>query len=245
MVHTYYRGDFLLYKRIIIGIVCISLLLTTIYLTEFAQSVRIVETSVASFGLPVIMIDPGHGGIDGGTSGADGTKEKQVNLQISQNLHTFSVLLGFETEMTRTTDCLYEENSTDSIRTQKRRDLAHRLSMIENKENTILISVHQNYYSDSKYSGFQVFYTTNNHENKIIANTLQGIIKSYLQPENTRKIKTVGSEIYLLHHCTKPAVMIECGFMSNPKELSLLKNRTYQSKLSLSVLIGILNYANS
>ncbi len=241
MVHTYYRGDFLFWHRFIIVFLCITLIFTGIYLSDSADTTA-VQTLATTQTLPLIIIDPGHGGIDGGTSGGDGTLEKDINLALSHKLNAFLTSMGFSTFMTRTDDRLIGEDTT--IQSQKRRDIMKRLSMVEEQDNVILLSVHQNYYEQPQYSGFQVFYTENNSANQKLATCLQETVVSLMQPQNDRQIKTVGSEIYLLHHCTKPAVMVECGFMSNVKELSLLKNENYQSQMAFSLGSGLIQYIN-
>ena len=149
------------------------------------------------------------------------------------------MLMGYQTKLTRTEDKLIGEGEYTTIRSAKQADIAKRLQMVETLENCVLISVHQNHFHQSKYSGFQAFYNNNHNQNKILAETLQKTIVTHLQPENTRTIKTIGAEIYLLYHCTKPAVMVECGFLSNPKEVSLLINDAYQNAMAYTIAKGI------
>lgn len=193
--------------------------------------------------LPTIIIDAGHGGIDSGTSGADGTQEKDINLSIANHINKILITRGFTTIMLRTTDDLLGGGEEEiSIHNRKVKDIRHRLSVIENYDNCIVISVHQNYFRQEQYRGFQVFYNTKNPQNEILAQQLQVSVTMQLQPENNRTIKTIGKEIYLLQHCTKTAVMVECGFMSNPQELLLLKNHQYQCKLAFLLANGIIDY---
>ena len=116
--------------------------------------------------------------------------------------------------------------------------------MLEESDADMLISIHQNKYSVSKYSGAQVFYSKGNASSRELALILQNEIKSRLQNDNTRQIKPSGSEIYLLYKATKPAVMVECGFMSNPNELEKLKSEGYQNEMAMSVFSGIVKYLN-
>ena len=187
---------------------------------------------------PTIIIDPGHGGEDGGAT-VNNILEKNINLSISKKLNEIVMLMGYQTKLTRTEDKLIGEGKYTTIRSAKQADIAKRLQMVETLENCILISVHQNHFHQSKYSGFQVFYNNNHNQNKVLAETLQKTIVTHLQPDNTRTIKTIGAEIYLLYHCTKPAVMVECGFLSNPKEVSLLINDAYQNTMAYTIAKGI------
>ncbi len=230
-----------LFRRVFIVVISFALIIASIYLTHSAShkvSLTVAETS--SF--PMIIIDAGHGGIDSGTSAVDGTPEKEINLSISKKLNEILILMGYQTKMTRTEDALIGEGEYNTIRSKKQADIAKRLQLVEEQENCILISVHQNYFHQSQYSGLQVFYNNNHPQNKLLAQTLQKTVVSHLQPNNTRAVKTIGAEIYLLHHCTKPAVMVECGFMSNPKEMSLLKNENYQRTMAYSIAKGIDDY---
>lgn len=232
---------FLLFRRLLIGFLTLTVTITSIYLSKSATNHTVYTLSNAQ-SLPVLVIDAGHGGIDSGTSGGDGTPEKNINLSISRKLNEILTLMGYKTIMTRTQDELIGEGEFTTIRSQKQADVYKRLELVEEQENCILISVHQNYFQQNKYSGFQVFYTNNHPQNKQLAQQLQSTVTKALQPHNTRTVKTVGSEIYLLHHCTKPAVMVECGFLSNPKELSLLKNETYQNQMAFALAKGIDTY---
>ena len=104
------------------------------------------------------------------------------------------------------------------------------------------MSFHHNHYTQSKYSGSQVFYSGNDPESRRLASCIQSAIVAQLQPENTRQIKKSGTEIYLLFHAVRPAVMVECGFLSNPQETAQLKNETYQTAMALSIYNGILDF---
>ncbi len=229
---------FLLFRRLLVSILSLGLIISSIYLTKTASH-KTVITSVNPKSLPILIIDAGHGGIDSGTSGVDGTEEKDINLSISIKLNEIANLMGYKTMMTRTKDQLIGEGEFSTIRSEKQADIYKRLDIVEQQENCILISIHQNHYEQSQYSGFQVFFTNNHSQNKTLAQRLQTLVSTELQPNNHRKIKTIGSEIYLLYHCTKPAIMIECGFLSNIKELSLLKNEQYQHQLAFTIAKGI------
>ena len=210
-------------------------------LTRIADKTDLVSANPENKGF-YIIVDAGHGGMDGGTSAADGTKEKDINLSIARKLNLLLVASGYKTVMLRNDDALIGDNSLSTIRARKVSDIRKRLEVAESYPESILVSIHQNYYSVPKYSGAQVFYSTNSPKSKILAQSIQDSVVNGLQPDNNRKIKAVGSDIYLLYNCTLPAVMVECGFMSNESEAEKLKTDSYQTQMALSIMQGILNY---
>lgn len=189
-----------------------------------------------------IIIDAGHGGEDGGTSSSKGTKEKDINLKISLKLCCLLELCGYNTIMTRTEDKLIYNGNLKTIREKKSSDLSNRLKIAESNPDAIFLSIHQNYFAESKYSGTQVFYSKNNPLSFILAEEIQNAVISDLQNNNTRKIKPSGKEIFILYKAKSPSVMVECGFMSNYSESLKLEDDHYQLEISLSVINGINNY---
>ena len=191
---------------------------------------------------PVIVIDAGHGGIDGGAVAQDGTLEKDLNLSIAQKTERFFWLFGYETVMTRSDDRLISDERATTIRQKKSSDLHNRSKLLASYEDALLLSIHQNKFSQAKYSGTQVFYSGNHPSGQLLADCIQRSVVSALQSQNTREIKRSGSEIYLLHTAQHPAVMVECGFLSNQEELSKLKDSNYQSKIAFCILYGIIDF---
>lgn len=191
-----------------------------------------------------IIIDAGHGGIDGGTSASDGTVEKDLNLQISLKINEILKSMGIKTAMTRTDDASLNNQNASTIRQKKVSDIKNRLAIINETDDAVFVSIHQNHFSQEKYSGAQVFYSKNNPQSQVLAEKIRFQLISVLQPENTREIKPSGSEIYLLHHAKVPAVMVECGFLSNYNETQLLKDEEYQRKLAFTVAMGIFDFLN-
>ncbi len=189
-----------------------------------------------------VIIDAGHGGMDGGTSAADGTLEKNINLEISQKLNLMLKAAGIETIMLRENDELIGDNSLKTIRERKISDIRTRLSVAKAHPNAILLSIHQNYYSVSKYNGTQVFYAPNSVSSETLAGSVQNSVVSLLQPENTRQIKKSGSNIYLLYNSPITAVMVECGFLSNPQEAEKLKTNEYQKQMAFAIMQGIFKF---
>jgi N-acetylmuramoyl-L-alanine amidase len=190
---------------------------------------------------PIIIIDAGHGGEDGGAVAVDGTLEKNINLDISLKLRDIISVYGYKTKLIRQTDTdLHTEG--DTIRQRKISDINHRLDIMKSYDNCLYVSVHQNKFNDSRIHGAQTFYSPNNYESKNLANFIQNSISYQLQRDNKRTIKIAGTGIFLLYNATKPTVMVECGFISNTNELKNLKNYDYQKQMALSIAFGIINY---
>ncbi len=226
-------------RRWLVGLLTILLIVGAVYISENHQPTLATNTIDLTPPLPTILVDAGHGGMDTGTSGHDGTAEKDLNLAIAFRLKELLQGCGFRVIMTRENDALIGAGDAQTIRGRKQQDLSARLALTESESPCVLLSIHQNHYTDGKYDGAQVFYTPNHEENQLLAKAIQNRIRTHLQPNNDRKVKTVGSEIYLLHHCQNPAVMVECGFMSNEKELSYLKEEEYQSKMAFCIAMGL------
>ncbi len=190
---------------------------------------------------PVLIIDAGHGGEDGGAVADDDTLEKDINLDISLKLNNILSVLGYKTRMIRNTDTDLHTTG-DTIRQRKISDIQERYKIMNSYDNCLYISIHQNKFSDSRIHGAQTFYSPNNDESKVLADFIQKSISSQLQSDNNRVIKKSGTDIYLLYNATKPTVMVECGFISNTDELNNLKNFDYQQQMALSIAFGIINY---
>lgn len=180
-------------------------------------------------GRRTVVIDAGHGGVDGGATSCTGVLESQLNLEIAKILNDLMHFLGIETRMIRETDCsIYTQGET--IAQKKISDLRERVRIVNSIDNCLLISIHQNYFSDSKYSGAQVFYpaTAGSRE---LSLKLQENLKRTLNPNSKRAIKKADG-IYLMQHIKCQGVLLECGFISNQEEEYLLRTKTYQQKLS-------------
>lgn len=201
-----------------------------------------VDVSSDNYLNKTVIIDAGHGGIDGGTSSADGTPEKEINLQISLKLNEMLNSMGINTYLTRTDDNSIHDPSAETIRQKKVSDIKNRLAIMNDTEDCIFVSIHQNHFSQSKYRGMQVFYSKNNPNSSKLADSIRLSVITNLQKDNTREIKAADSGIYLLHHAQKPAVMVECGFMSNQQDTQDLKNENYQRKLAFLIALGITDY---
>ncbi len=204
-----------------------------------------VDVSVNNPEYRTVIIDAGHGGPDGGTSADDGTLEKDINLQISLKLDEILKSSGINTVMIRTEDISVHDESANTIREKKVSDIKNRLAVTENTPDSIFVSIHQNHFSQSKYSGTQVFYSKNNPDSRSLADYIRQSVITCLQPENSREIKQSDSNIYLLKNAQIPAVMVECGFLSNYDETEKLKDENYQRKLAFLIALGILDFINN
>ena len=190
----------------------------------------------------VVIIDAGHGGIDGGATSCTGVLESRINLQIALRLEALLQLLGMDTVMIRTTDTsVYTEGNT--IAAQKVSDIKERIRIVQETENAILVSIHQNTFSDARYGGAQVFYT-DNAQSKLLANSLQQSLIETLNPGSKRKCKKADG-IYLMQHIDKVGILLECGFLSNPQEEAKLRSDEYQKKLCCVIASSISGYVNS
>ena len=229
-------------NRFFVSLLALFIALISVFVLLTAFENREKYTSAAVNSEFCIIIDAGHGGEDGGTSSADGTLEKDINLSIAQYLDCMLRSAGYKTLMTRSSDEQLGDTSLTTIRQRKISDIKERLRITEINSNSIFVSIHQNHYSSPSYSGTQVFYSPNSEYSKILADSIQNSAVKQLQPNNNRSVKQVGTNIYLLYNCKLPAVMVECGFMSNFEETEKLKQTNYQKQIAYSIMCGIQNY---
>lgn len=187
---------------------------------------------------PHIVLDPGHGGMDGGAIGCDGSVEKEINLEIGLLLRDLLGACGYDVTMTRDSD-IDLGGGDGTVRSQKRADLAARLEIMEKDPDATVLMIHQNQFTQSKYHGAQMFYGPKDAASKLLAANLQGSIVSLLQPDNTREIKPATDNVWLLMQCGNPIVLVECGFLSNPEECALLQDSTYQQQMAFAIAAGI------
>ena len=202
------------------------------------RTVKTSKSNVAS--MPTIIIDPGHGGEDGGASVGEDILEKDINLAISLKLRDYLLLNGFDVIMTRDSDTAIYDKELDG--SKKRSDLNNRVELFNSSNNNIVVSIHQNKFVDSKYYGTQIFYSDNNDSNNLLAENIRNSVVSLLQPDNNRECKLTGSEIYILDNTTVPAVLVECGFLSNEAEAAMLITKEYQNKIAYTICLGIMEY---
>lgn len=191
-----------------------------------------------------LILDAGHGGLDGGCSTSDGKVEKNINLNIAISVRDLSKLFGYNVETTRDIDKSIHDKGITGIRNQKVSDMENRLKLFNKYTNSICVSIHQNTFSDPKFNGAQMFYSDKNESSEQLATIMQQQFVTNLQPYNQRETKLCGKELYLCYYCTNPAVMVECGFLSNPKEATELTNPDYQKKVAFTIFTGINKFTN-
>lgn len=223
-------------KKIIICLFSIILLLSFAVIESKANMAE-------DDGKKIILIDPGHGGIDGGAKSQNGTIEKDINLQIALKLKDNLLDKGYTVFMTREVDeGLYQKGST--IREKKRDDLKRRTEMKKETNCNIFISLHQNMFAQSKCFGAQVWYASNDRSS-ILANTVQDALKETIKDNNKRVAKPAGDAYLILRDNYEGAsILVECGFLSNPEEESKLKSEEHQNLIVEGISLGIDRYFN-
>jgi N-acetylmuramoyl-L-alanine amidase len=225
---------------VIVLILCCTTFLTLSYLSY--NKIGKMASALAHTSQPTIVLDAGHGGEDGGAASKSGLQEKDINLAVTLNLKNMLISSGFTVVTTRNTDISIGDKSLGTIRERKASDIHNRLKIMEEQDNCIFISIHQNHFSDSKYDGSQIFYSKNNEQSKLLADTIQTQIVHLLQPQNKRKIKPADNTIFLLSHAKVPAIIVECGFLSNDAEAKKLSEPLYQRQMAFSIYSGLLDY---
>ena len=189
----------------------------------------------------IIILDPGHGGEDCGAIGVSGIYEKDLNLQMARCVGELLEKEGYLVVYTRQEDKLLygEDENIKGIR--KISDLKNRCKIAEAYPDAIFVSLHMNSFGNSKYSGLQVYYSENDGRSTVLAESVQNKVRDLIQPDNNRKTKK-GDGIYVLENISTPAILIECGFLSNPEECEKLSEKEYQNRLSFSIVCGIIEY---
>jgi len=239
------RHSLFIFSIIIIFILlfyCVASLFTSVGYETFLKAKNVEEKITAvinnNYEPLTIVLDPGHGGEDPGAV-ANGFNEKDLNLAISNKLYELLSASGYNVVITRTTDTLLYEAGQE--RQKKHYDLLNRLKVIQSYENCIYVGIHMNKFPIEKYSGLQTFYSENNESSKVLAFSVQETTKLMLT-KNTRKIKPENHTIYILERAEAPAILIECGFLSNYTEANLLADNSYQEKLAFTIYCGITSF---
>lgn len=215
----------------------------TLFVTQTMQAFGIVAFHADLFARKgTIVLDAGHGGEDGGAVGINGAMEKEINLNIALELEKYLKQNNFEVIMVRDGDYSVGDQSLSTVAERKRSDTKNRLKLINEAGECIFISIHQNHFSESKYHGAQVFYSGNRPESAQLAETIRKNIVGSLQPENKRENKQAEKNIYLLYHANVPAVLVECGFLSNQEEAENLTTEAYQKDMAAAIYNGLIDY---
>ncbi len=223
----------------------IILLCLSVFLFLMLRSTRRItlETAAPVRTLPPVLIDPGHGGEDGGAVSGD-VLEKHINLAVSHDVADLLRLCGYTVSMTRDTDDALT-NEGEDVRKRKYNDMKMRLDLYNATPDNVVVSIHQNKFDAAASHGAQVFYSPNHPNSAVLAEALRKSVTGMLQPDNTRTCKAAGKEIFLLKNAQVPAVIVECGFISNRQERELLVTDDYQKQLALAIAAGLMNYVNT
>ena len=187
----------------------------------------------------MIVIDAGHGGEDGGAVAADGTVESGINLAIAQDLDALLRFLGCETRMTRTEDAAIYSDGARTLREKKASDLKNRAALVNETPGAVLLSVHQNNHSAKSASGAQAFFR-NDSESVLWAQRTQQLLRETLGTDPKREATRIAKKVYLMNHINCRAILVECGFLSNPREDQLLQQEDYQTKLAMVLMSAYL-----
>lgn len=217
-----------LFMGALVGIIAIA--------SYFKFATVAIETSGLSIASKIIIVDPGHGGFDPGKPGINGADEKDLNLQISLKLRDYLEQAGAVVIMTRTTDD--DVDGMDGVK-YKSKDMVERKKLAEGGD--ILVSIHQNSFTQPSVKGAQIFYNSQSEKGKALAEAIQKSIKEYADPQNKREVKS-NTNYYVLRATLIPAVIVECGFLTNPEEEKLLNSETYQDRVAWSIYLGIVRY---
>ncbi len=216
---------------------CCTLLCSSLFCFTDAK-LTLQDTEAQESDSPIIILDAGHGGEDGGATGTNGVLEKDLNLSLTRMLADLLRAAGCTVIETRTEDKLLYAAGTQKGH-KKQGDLSNRLKFTESYPNSVFISIHMNTFPTPDCKGAQVWYSPNNAASKEWASAVQASVKQYLQPENNRKIKAATSSIYILKHAQAPAILVECGFLSTPEDCERLCNEDYQRALALVLFTAI------
>ena len=190
---------------------------------------------------PVLVIDAGHGGLDGGAVAESGMTESSVNLAIAQRLELLAGLFGVNTVMTRKSEELDYPDEAATTAAKKTWDQKARVELINSVPGAVLVSIHQNRYPDSRPSGSQVLYAKTDGS-EALGKTMHELLCTSLCPENRRVAAPIADNIYLMRSVSCPAVLVECGFLSNPQEAQLLSTDAYRTKLAMTILTASLKF---
>ncbi len=200
------------------------------------------ETVFVHSGRYVVVLDPGHGDIDGGAVGKNGSLEKDINLSVCKKLQSYLEKSGIFTVITRNDDTPVVDTNGKTVRQIKREDLKYRRDMRDIENADIFISIHMNKFPDEKYKGAQTFYAKTPAKSKVLGEKIQKNLIEILDKSNNRMAKEAENSIYILKDSKKPSVIVECGFLSNEEEEKLLLTDDYQAKVAWAIYAGINEY---
>ena len=209
---------------------------------QHGESVQTSSDAVLCATMPVLILDAGHGGEDGGAVSEDGTIESLINLSITVKIAELAELIGYEVQMTRDSDISIHDADAKTLREKKVSDLKNRVEFCNRFPKSILISIHQNSLpSAPRVAGAHVFY--NEQQGSLeLAIAVQSVLNEFINQGRHKEAKAIGSSSYLMKNVSCPAILIECGFLSNTDETHALKTDEYQRKIAVTILASVLNY---
>ena len=219
----------------------LTILCTTISAISAFYMPKSTDVHTPSDAIPssfTVVLDAGHGGEDGGACSADGIVEKDLNLALTLHLGEMLQANGIRVVYTRKEDTLLYDKNADYQGRKKMLDMAERLRITQEAGECIFVSIHMNTHPLTSCKGLQVWYSENNTESIGLAQRIQANVKA-LQPQNTRLVKPSNGTIYLLRQLECPAVLVECGFLSNPEEARQLNDEAYRAQLALVLFASI------
>ena len=227
-------------KRRLLAAAAAGLMLALLLFRAWGERPLSVFAPVARLG-ETLILDAGHGGEDGGAVSSGGTVESGINLAITLKMDAIAGLFGVPTLMIRTDDRSIHDTDAQSLRERKRSDLKNRVALVEQAGPATLISIHQNIYTSAKYHGAQVFYA-DEETGRPLAEYAQQMLRDFVDPDNTRRAAQISADVYLMQHITCRAILVECGFLSNPEEERRLLDSGYQCKLAAVLLSAYLSF---
>ena len=232
----------LLHRKHVLGAAALLLLSVTVL------SLSLRRTAVPAFSYTemtkneIVVLDAGHGGADGGAVSADGTPEDDINLAIVLRLRDLFALMGRQTVLTRTGEASLADPDSATLRQEKVSDTRNRVTLINSVANGCLISIHQNTLpGHPSVHGAQVFYgKVTGSDTRAV--TVQQTLNNAINADTEKTAKPIGGDIYIMAHVNCPAILVECGFLSNSAETKLLLSPEYQTKLAAAICCGYLQY---
>ena len=239
------RQTFVRYSQMIMFCLVVAFATAVFYILQCVVESK-TEPVLSGRSMPnnvTIVIDAGHGGEDGGAVGVTGVLEKDINFAISKYLYEFFSLTDIETVMTRKDDNLLYEAGQESRK--KFNDLNNRVKFCSLFDFPVLISIHQNKFPIEKYKGLQVWYSGKNDGSKLLADIIQNKTVEFIQHDNNRKTKQAGKNIFVLDRVDCPAVLVECGFLSNFEEEKCLNDAQYQKEIAFVIFSSVMDYLMS
>lgn len=230
----------ILFKRniVMITVMCLSAgLMISAGIRYFPNN----STFAGNDGRLRVIVDAGHGHPDGGAVGADGTQEKDINLSIARKLEEVLLGKGIEVVMTRIDDNGLQEDGLSTIRQMKRSDMNKRLNIMKNSSADLFVTIHMNYFEKKSANGLNIFYAHNYPEIEPLAVNIQSRM-SQITGAAAHSVKTADKNLFLMKNPPLPAILVECGFLSNGEEIKKLKNDDYQSRIAWAIADSIEKY---